>query len=216
MINFAQIASSEEPPANREVLREIKELNQDIAELLEKRGDAYFSIKKFELAIADYSESIRLDRPFTDPVLYRKRVFAAVLLGAEDRALEFALEFEKDGCQIGQSLMAVLESKWTLVEVLSRSNSDKVRDPVKALKIAKEAEFAGGRGRHDVVEFALAMAYSANHDFEAAAEHQERGLELTTVELNPQYKAQLESYRNKKEFRFRQPVQETLEPKTDR
>jgi tetratricopeptide (TPR) repeat protein len=177
--------------------KEIKRAGEnELLDLYEARGDEFMKMEEYGSALDDYSKALSLAQGPSRGSLLLKEVWAAV--GNEDYKL--ALDCARRTAMANYSRP---DAYPTLALVLAGSNDDKVRDPKAALNAAKTAEgqLRPGHSRQ-MVNAALAAAFSVNGDFDRAAEYQQKVIDEAGKNTTRGMKSQLEAYKSRQEFRF--------------
>ena len=194
------------------------------------RGGILSSLGQYDRAIADYDASIRL-RP-NNAAVYSFRGLAKMRRGDDKNALadlNRAIELEPsvawwlshrveywlrraDYARAVEDLAKVRErggESWKLVWLLASCPDPDIRDPERALTIAKEDKFESSR--HILQREALAAAHAAVGQFAEAVRLQSHIWRYRDKKESPKSKKRLELYEAKKPFVFGKDLSSILD-----
>jgi tetratricopeptide (TPR) repeat protein len=193
--------AADEPPSQESILKDIEEVTAEISqassplsELYEERGDLYMLIDGYESARNDYTESIKCSKFFPYDQLEKRR---DVSLKLED--YRQALTDAASAANVRPSRARPFA---ILAIILAGCPDEKLRDPARAVRLAESASrIPQHKSELVTVQFALAAAYSATGDFDAAIKCQEQAISLLK-EVDPELKKWLERYKKMVPFRL--------------
>lgn len=201
-----QVDQAERDQAKRErveIQEAIDELTSAIesapepnADMYEERGDLFRELGKFDEAFGDYSKARTLDVSLR---VAKKRLPIAIQVGEYREALN-------DARVLGRYSTSDPDDIAVLAMVLAKSPDEQVKNAKAALGYARYArEIDADYKTEALIERALAAAYSANGDFQAAVRHQERAIAAVKGEVRAELKAELAAYKAGKEYPFQKP-----------